>query len=236
MEQPVENGRGHHLVPEHVAPGPDGLVAGEHQAAFLVTAAHQVEQQMPGLALQGEIAQLIHDQQVGPSEMGQGLLQRPALGRFDELVDQIRGMDESTAPAQFYSPSSQANRQVGLSDTGRPEQKDIRGIGQIPPCLQLRDHPAIQAGLEAEVVVLQAAVQGKLRHLEPHPSAFDVLAGDLLLDDVIQKIQKAHFPPGPALQKAVQALPRTQQLQAGEVAFQALHARIYHGSPPTAAA
>ena len=49
---------------------------------------------MPGLPLQGQVAQFVDDQQVGPGKEGDGLLQGAVAGRGDELVGQVCGVDE----------------------------------------------------------------------------------------------------------------------------------------------
>ena len=42
VQKPVQDGCRHHLASEHFTPGPDGLVAGDHQASLFVALAHEV--------------------------------------------------------------------------------------------------------------------------------------------------------------------------------------------------
>ena len=59
VQQAVQDCRGQHGVAEHLAPVAHGLVAGEDQAAPLVAAVHQLEQQVRRPAFKGQIAQFV---------------------------------------------------------------------------------------------------------------------------------------------------------------------------------
>ena len=59
VEQPVQDGRGQDVVAEHLAPVPHRLVAGEDDAAPLVAAVHQLEQQVRRLTLKGQEPDLV---------------------------------------------------------------------------------------------------------------------------------------------------------------------------------
>src|SRR5215831_9538630 len=49
MEETVEDGAGDHLVAEHLAPGPEALIAGNDDRAPLITARHQLKEQVRSL-------------------------------------------------------------------------------------------------------------------------------------------------------------------------------------------
>jgi hypothetical protein len=65
VEHAVEHGRCDHLVAEDVTPLRDGLVGGEEQAAALVAPPDQLEEQVRGLLLQGQVAELVDDERLG---------------------------------------------------------------------------------------------------------------------------------------------------------------------------
>jgi len=94
---------------------------------------------VPRLALQGQVTQFIHDQEVGPPEVREGFIQCPTLLGLSELVDQIGCVDEAAAPAQLDGLAPQADGEVRFTDAWRPQQEHIRGVGEIPPRLQFRE-------------------------------------------------------------------------------------------------
>ena len=59
VEQAVEDGGGHHRVAEDLAPLGDVAVAGDQQTATLVAARDELEEQVRGAGLEGQVAQLI---------------------------------------------------------------------------------------------------------------------------------------------------------------------------------
>ena len=65
VEEPVEDSRGDHLVAEDVAPFGDGLIGGEQDAAALVPAGDELEEDVGAGALEGEIAQLVDQRSFG---------------------------------------------------------------------------------------------------------------------------------------------------------------------------
>ena len=62
VEEPVEHGGGDHLVAKNVAPLGDHLIGGDEHAASLVTAGDELEEEIRGLLLEGQVAELVDDQ------------------------------------------------------------------------------------------------------------------------------------------------------------------------------
>jgi hypothetical protein len=63
VDEPVDERGGDHRVAEDFAPGFKAAVAGEDDRAAFVAARDQREEQVRGLALEREIADLVDDQQ-----------------------------------------------------------------------------------------------------------------------------------------------------------------------------
>ena len=61
MQESIENGSGHHVVAEDVAPLRDGLVGGDEHTAALVASADELEEEVCGGFLQGQVTELIDD-------------------------------------------------------------------------------------------------------------------------------------------------------------------------------
>ena len=87
VQQPIEDRRRHHLVAVgeafsegvHLIPLLHGAAGADQDAALLVAAGDQLEEQVPCLEFEGEIAQLIDDQQFRLPVLRQPHPQRPLL-------------------------------------------------------------------------------------------------------------------------------------------------------------
>ena len=139
VQEPVQHRGRHDGIPQHLSPGTYGLVAGDDQASLLISPADQVEQEVSPGTGQGQITQLIQDQQVVPSEVVQCRFQGTVLLCDGQLVDEVQRCDETTAITLLDSLSPQADGQVGLTNPRGSQQQDVGCIGQIPARLQLRD-------------------------------------------------------------------------------------------------
>lgn len=62
MEQPVEKRRRHHAVAHHLGPGFEALVRGDDDRDLLIELADQVEEQVGFAFLDGDVADLVDDQ------------------------------------------------------------------------------------------------------------------------------------------------------------------------------
>ncbi len=69
VEQPVENGRHQDLVVEDLAPVEEALVAGDDEASAFVTADEKPEEETGFLAIEGEVAKLVEDEQLRVDEL-----------------------------------------------------------------------------------------------------------------------------------------------------------------------
>ena len=63
VHEPVDHGGGDHVVTEHLAPATEGLVAGDDQRGSLVAGGDELEEQVGGLGFEGDVADLVDDQQ-----------------------------------------------------------------------------------------------------------------------------------------------------------------------------
>ena len=148
-------------------------------------------------------------------------------------MDQVQGGDEPATVALLDRLAAQADGQMRFPDPGRPQEQDIGGVGQIASRLKFGHQTPVQARLQVELVGFQGPVQGELGQLGPEYRPFGILGGHLFADDLVQEVQKAEFRPSAFVQEAVQAGFRAHQLEAGQMPFQPLHARVVgHASPP----
>src|SRR5207248_7928920 len=68
VDEPVDHGGGDGLVAEDLAPGGEGLVAGDDQAGALVAAGDEREHQVGGLGVEGDVADLVDDHERDPEQ------------------------------------------------------------------------------------------------------------------------------------------------------------------------
>jgi len=163
MQQPVEDRGGDDGVSEHAAPLADRAIAGDQHAAALVAARHQLEEQMRRIGLERQVAELIHDQQLGLGEMPQALLD-PALGLgLGELRHQARGGDKEHRVAGQDRLAAERYRQVCLADAGRAQQQHRLAVGDKAPGGEFADLLLVERGLGGEVEAVEIADEREAR-------------------------------------------------------------------------
>ena len=97
--QAVEHGGGHLGVAEHLGPIGEGEVGGDQQRGVLVELADQMEQQLPAGLAEGQIAELVDDDEIVAQQLlGQAAAAAGGLFLL-ELVDQIDEVEEPAAGA-----------------------------------------------------------------------------------------------------------------------------------------
>ena len=79
VKQPIEDRGSHDGVAEDRAPFADRAIRGHQHRPALVASRHELEEQMRGIWLEGQIAEFIDDQQLRLGEVGQLFLE-PAIG------------------------------------------------------------------------------------------------------------------------------------------------------------
>jgi len=69
VDEPVDHGGGDDFVAEDLAPGGEGLVAGDDQACAFVAGADEREHEVGGGGVEGDVADLVDDQQRDPEQL-----------------------------------------------------------------------------------------------------------------------------------------------------------------------
>ena len=90
MNGPVNNRCRHLFVPKHGPPSGELKIRRVHDAALLVRVSDHLEQQPRPLVIDREIPELVNDDQLVPTDLGQLLLQHPRGGGLSKLRD-LRG-------------------------------------------------------------------------------------------------------------------------------------------------
>ena len=76
MDEPVDQRRSDHLIAEDLSPGLEAAVGGDDDRASLIAAGDKGEQQVGGLALQRQVADLVVDQEPVALEAAQLVIER----------------------------------------------------------------------------------------------------------------------------------------------------------------
>jgi hypothetical protein len=97
VDEAVDHGGGDHVVTEHLAPPAERLVGRDDQAGPLVAGGDELEEQVRGLRLERDVADLVDDQQrvaAQPDELG---LQPSGVVGLSEAGDPSGGGGEQDA-------------------------------------------------------------------------------------------------------------------------------------------
>jgi hypothetical protein len=171
VQQAIEDRRGDHLIAKHLAPFHDGAVGGDQDAAALLAAGNQLEEQVPRLGFERQVAQLIDDQQFRLAVLRQPHLQHPLLLAFHQRSKQLHRRRELHGVAPRDRLTAQRHLQVRLAHTGRAQQHHVVAIGHPAAGGQIADLGRIDRGLGLELEFLQCAHKGEVgnghRHRQP---------------------------------------------------------------------
>ena len=130
MGEAVEERRGHLGVAEDARPFAEGEVGGDDDRGLLVEAADQVEQELAAGLGEGQVAELVEDDEVHPREVvgHAALAAGAALGL--ELVDQVDDVEEAAAGAVADAGPGDGDGQMGLAGAGAADQDDVALVGE----------------------------------------------------------------------------------------------------------
>ena len=162
VEQSVEQGGGDDGIAEQLAPFREAAVGGEDHGALLVAGVDELEEQVGGAAVDGDVADLVDDEQRGAGEeadlLGEAVL-APGLGEgLDEFregraVDALSGLDGGDA---------ERDGEMALAGAGRAEQMDHLGAVDEVELGERQDAVPVEGRLEGEVEALE-----RLRRVQP---------------------------------------------------------------------
>ncbi len=233
VQHAVEDRGGDDAVTEDLAPGAEALVGGQDQRALLVAPADELEEQVGAGLVDWQVTDLVDDQQarhgvgfefVLELVLGQGLGQRG---------DHVGGGGEQHAVTVFDGLESQANGQVGLADARRAEDDDVLAMLDEMATGEILQLLFVQRRLVAEVEGVEALDEREARQVGAHGDVLGGLGGDLLGQQLIEKIGIREVPVGGFLQQCFEALLALGQAQLGHVFMQAFQLCGVHGVSST---
>lgn len=145
VEQTVERGAGHHGVAgEDLAPVAEGLVAGQTDRLVpLMALADHLEQETCLDRLEGQITDLVDDQQLGLHQRVHLAVQGVAVDRAGQLDRQFNRRGEVNPVPQFGRQHAQRDGQMGLAQPRGAEQDHVAALGEEAASGQLVEQPPV---------------------------------------------------------------------------------------------
>lgn len=125
MRQSVEQCRGHLGIAEDGRPFPEGEIGGDDDRGAFVEPADEVEQELAAGLGEGQIYELVEDQEVETGEViGEPSL--AAVAGFGlQPVDEIDDVVEAAAAAGTDAAAGDGDCQMGLAGAGAADQDDV---------------------------------------------------------------------------------------------------------------
>ena len=179
VKQAIEDRRGDDGIPEDAAPFSHRAVGGDQDRSLLVAPRHQLEEQMGGVGLEGQIAQLVDDQQLRPRQGRHLPVERAIAVCLGQHRHQRGRRDELHVVILPDCLAAEADSQMRLARARRAEEQNRVAMGDPAAGRQLPDLPLIQRWLRLEVEAVQLAHEGELRQLARHGDAPLVAPRDL---------------------------------------------------------
>ena len=125
VDEPVDHRGGDGVVAEDLAPAAEGLVGGDDQGGAFVAGGDELEEQVRGFGFEGDVADLVDDQQRVAAEPAQLVLQPAGVVGVGEPVDPFgRGGELDPVPG-LAGADREAGGEVGLAGAGRAEEDDV---------------------------------------------------------------------------------------------------------------
>ena len=146
VQQAVQQGGGHDVIAEDSAPVPEAAIGGEDGGALLVAGIDQLEEQVGAAGLQGQVADLIDDQQGDPVDVAQARLEGTGAFGLGERGNEFGQGREIDALMGLDGGDPQGDGQVALADPGRAEQVDGLATVDEAELGQGEDAVAVEAG------------------------------------------------------------------------------------------
>lgn len=121
VDEPVDHGGCDDVVGEDLAPPAEGHVRGDEDRALFVAGHDELKQQVRGVVIEGDLANLVDDDELVSLEPFRVLLE--ASG--GETTDPVRRGVEQHRVAGLGGLDAKTDREVSFADAGRTEEDDV---------------------------------------------------------------------------------------------------------------
>ena len=124
VQEAVEQRGGDDGIAEYLAPFGESAVGGEDHGALLVAGVDQLEEEVAATGSDGQVADLVDDQQRGAAEEADLLAQPPLAFGFGEDTDDVGQGCEVDGPSSLDRLDAEGGGEMALAGTGGTEQMD----------------------------------------------------------------------------------------------------------------
>jgi len=233
VKDPIQDGRGDHRVAEDLVPLAEAAVRGQDQGPLLVAPRDELEEQMSPVTVNGDVADLVDDQELGLAEELEPLLDAVLGIGPGQRGNERHGLGEAGPVALGDGLDAQGHGQMGFAHPGRPQQDDVLPVGDVAAACQLFDLLLVDGGLEAEVEALQGLDEGEAGHGGAHGDVLFGLGGHLLGQQFIEEVTVGEAVFGGLLEARLQQASDPVQPQVLEVLLHAFDLGAAHRAPPS---
>lgn len=187
MDEAVGDGAGGSGVVEELAPILEGEIGGDDGRGTLVALVEDLVEQVGPASVEGEVAELIDDEEVEGGPGGETTTQRVAGLGGDELVDEIGGERETDAVAAEACELAECVGEVGFPDAGGTEKNDVGPLAEEVERCGTHDEIAIDAVRVVEVVTVEGDEREDLASFEAGASTGFELDAKLVAHEMIEE-------------------------------------------------
>ena len=133
VDEAVDHGGGDDVVAEHFAPAAEGFVGGDDQRGPFVAGGDQLEEQVGGFGFEGDVADLVDDEQRVAAQPGELVLEAAGVVGVGEPGDPFGGGGEQDPVPGLAGADRQPDRQVGLAGAWS-EGDRLQQLRAVLPC------------------------------------------------------------------------------------------------------
>ena len=181
VDEPVDHGGGDDVVAEDLAPAAEGFVGGDDQRGSFVAGGDELEEQVGGLGLEGDVADFVDDEQRVAAQADQFVLEASAVVGLGEPGDPLGGGGEQDAVPGLAGADSEPDGEVGLAGAGRSEEDHVVPGGDEVQGAEVGDQVAGQSAGVVEVELLEGLARREPGSADPALAAVGIAGGDLAL-------------------------------------------------------
>ena len=152
VRQAIKQRGGHLGIAEDGGPFPECEVGGDNDRGALVETADEMEEELPAGLGEGQIAELVEDDEVEAGQMiGKSALAAVA-GLGFQLIDEIDDVVEAAAGAAADAAAGNGDGQMGLAGPSAADQDDVALLGDEAAAGEILDQRLVDRGIgELEV-------------------------------------------------------------------------------------
>jgi hypothetical protein len=184
VKQPVQQRNCDDGIAKNFAPFAEAAIRGQDHRPPLVAGVDQLEEQIAGAGADGEIADLIDDQQRGTAQEPDAFAQAPFAVSLGERLDDVGERREVDAAAGPDCLDAECRGQMTLAGAGLADEVEL---------CQGEDPVAVERRLEREVEAGQRLDGGQARHLQRRLDPAALANGDLLGQQRLDRLDRAQL-------------------------------------------